>query len=1276
MAKEIWLGPLLGNNRSRLVKRCAELVSEGKSNSFLYLAASHPLLELVTEQILDGEQNRGLWGELPVYLFRGFVRRVLSTAIHEESGIAVAPRVPIDREELPLKRGLISQILKQLAANGKLTGIKALANREGCVNTIATLIGEIQRAGKTPAELAEIVEKRVRDLNGVSEGVTAKPGQTVGSFQPIPVQTDFDRDVAQIYSTYAGILEQHNFTDADGDQLRALAILNGELNGHAIRVPWLEDVDLLVLDGFFDFTPVQGEMLRRLITRIPEVVVNLNSDDRNPTIFEPFSNTIEQLKSIADFKLESRTESAPAAGALAELREKLFKPTDPEQSVSKNAATGLQQNIRLFTCADRETEIRKIAKEIKRLVLRDNFSLSEVALVVRERASYAETIARVMLDEGIPCNLEPRVSVTEIPAVRAARKLFEMLDDVARAEKPDVKVADLADLIKSEYFRIDEAGLKELTEAFELKYGDVLTTDENQVGHAFLPVTSARDFKDRDIKARDVKDRVINEGQTGMSFLSPSEKFKLALGIGRWDPDSLENTVAFVGGGLSMTSWLDRARKLLANWPQVKATTDLVTPETANGAGDEETDQIEDADKVATDDRGVTRKRRPPRDVHPAAIAWASLVFDRLGDTIKSIKREAAPSDLRSSLMALLERLQFSSQIRKPARVVFDESQLPHVMLDLRGLEALRRAFVAAVKSIELTSFVDPEKPGSSNARLTSFLGEVIRALNAEVSIGKTAERGGLRVLEATDVRGLRFRAVFIAGLVEGGFPLRASRDWIYPHEERERLKREYDLTLEDISPATLLKEEHYFYQAACRATERLYLSRPLLLDDGNETVGSYYINELIRAIRPFKLESEAIRRDFDGAEIFEASTLSELAISLVRQDERHRHLAGREGLQPLPVITEMKSRAQAAGFLTPAALRRVEIERERAGTQFGPYDGQITTPELLRLLQQRFGPDYVHSASGLSTYGNCSYRFFANRVLRFEPRGEAALDLQAIDAGKLLHDVLRRFFERHRGERLTDHDRESLRTELRKVSEQVFQEHERAVPPLNPDIWKIDCEIRKIILDQVLLYELGVQKQTRADVRASYFEVAFGMTPREAADPKSKLEHLELVRSTPAGEETIRIQGQIDRVDEADDGTVIAYDYKLSMGADAVDMKAGRSLQLPIYLEALERLLLPGQAIAGGGYYILKARPGRRNSGIYRKEFADYLGLQARNSILTDEEWHEVRREVVERIWEFFDGMRAGDFRVRPSRGYETCRFCDYSAVCRYDKYRIAGKK
>src|SRR5262249_3215179 len=146
------------------------------------------------------------------------------------------------------------------------------------------------------------------------------------------------------------------------------------------------------------------------------------------------------------------------------------------------------------------------------------------------------------------------------------------------------------------------------------------------------------------------------------------------------------------------------------------------------------------------------------------------------------------------------------------------------------------------------------------------------------------ADRNGVRVLEATAIRGLKLRAVFIAGLIEGGFPLRASRDWLYPHEERVRLK-EYGLTLEDISAETLLKEEHYLYQAACRATERLYLSRPLVLEDATETVPSYYIEELKRATGGFA--TEVVRRDFDGSRIQDASTGWELATEAVRIQSR-----------------------------------------------------------------------------------------------------------------------------------------------------------------------------------------------------------------------------------------------------------------------------------------------------------------------------------------------------------------------------------------------------
>src|SRR5687768_14057791 len=92
MSKEIWLGPVLGTNRERLLARCGEYVAKGETDRLLYIAASHPLLDLATQTVLDGKNARGVWGEFPFYLFRGFVRRVLSSAIVSEPRADRGPR--------------------------------------------------------------------------------------------------------------------------------------------------------------------------------------------------------------------------------------------------------------------------------------------------------------------------------------------------------------------------------------------------------------------------------------------------------------------------------------------------------------------------------------------------------------------------------------------------------------------------------------------------------------------------------------------------------------------------------------------------------------------------------------------------------------------------------------------------------------------------------------------------------------------------------------------------------------------------------------------------------------------------------------------------------------------------------------------------------------------------------------------------------------------------------------------------------------------------------
>jgi len=1249
--KEIWLGPVLGTNRERLLARCAEYVSQGQTDRLIYLAASYPLLELATQKILDGQNTRGVWGEFPFYLFRGFVRRLLTSAIVTEarpSGRAsnesrplltrglptqLLPRVPIDREELPLRHSLISQIIKQLAEAGRIPAIRRLAHRDGCINTVASLIGELQRAGKTAEEFASIVEARIADEVQSPESKVQSPKP---KDQRSNSQADFDRDVALIYAKYCDALDRFGLTDEDADQLRALQILREQ------SAPWLDHVDLLVLDGFFDFTPVQGEMLRLLIPRIPNVIVNVNHDSRNEQIFQTFQTTIEQLKSIADFEEISSAECVTSS----DLPARLFNADDRGSSPAMREGAEAGAPVALLReCSDRETELRWIAKEIKRLIFEDDYKLSEIALVVRERADYADQILRVFATESVPGNLERRVPAHEIPSVRATAKLFQILKDPEREHVVDPKANDFAHLVKTGYFRISQEDLQKLTATFDKQYARLLDVEPGA--------------------GREARRRA-------------------ALGIGAWSPDVIENVIAYVGSELRVRAWLDRAGRLIRVLPSSQAARSFMG---ADSDGDDAPATVE-LEPPAEDEAAPKEKPKRPAPVHPAAIAWTMLLMEHLRQTIATMPEEGTPNELRTALMSVLERFEFAKQVsgaltrREPA------DDVAQVMLNIRGMEALRRALAATVRSFDFAQQVVSEARPSGRASslrqpsltvglltrttLPAFIDELERCLKSQVLSIAGGDRDGVRVLEATDVRGLKFRAMFIPGLNEGSFPLRTARDWLYPHEERERLKKQ-GVVLEDISTETLVKEEHYFYQCVCRATERLYLTRPLAADDGIETVASYYLEELRRAIAPIELDADQVRSDVSRQDIRRASNISELATKLIIHQARQSQRRRENGLPP-EVIAQLMAQARRETYISDSVFRRVAIELQRGGDTFGPYDGQITNADLRALLANHFGPEYPYSASGLSAFGNCPFKFFAARLLRLEPRNEAALDLAAIDAGKLLHDILRRFFERHRQDYLPDRNRDDLLKELSRVADEVFAEHERKVPPLNERIWKIDCEIRKLILEQVLLHELRLQEKTQPrGMLPTYFELAFGRVS-EGSDPSSKSEYLKIERA--GSSESALIQGQIDRVDVSESGQhVIAYDYKLSQGARIIDMEAGRHLQIPIYLAALEQLFLPSYELAGGGYYRLRGKGKRLNQGLYRKMLGDCTYVSSYTSMVDDVQWQRLRRDIGRRVWQFIDAMRAGDFRVKPSEGKKTCKFCDYSAACRYDGYRIGRK-
>src|SRR5581483_2729141 len=133
MSREIWLGPILNGNRQYLIERCRNLLRSGQGDHFLYLAATKPLLDKVTDELLSGEVG-GTAAPLNVFLLSGFSKRILSQARYADTGNSITYRTPIDSEMRPLQSALLARLMATLHESGRLNSLGMLARSSGVVS--------------------------------------------------------------------------------------------------------------------------------------------------------------------------------------------------------------------------------------------------------------------------------------------------------------------------------------------------------------------------------------------------------------------------------------------------------------------------------------------------------------------------------------------------------------------------------------------------------------------------------------------------------------------------------------------------------------------------------------------------------------------------------------------------------------------------------------------------------------------------------------------------------------------------------------------------------------------------------------------------------------------------------------------------------------------------------------------------------------------------------------------------------------------------------------
>jgi RecB family exonuclease len=498
-------------------------------------------------------------------------------------------------------------------------------------------------------------------------------------------------------------------------------------------------------------------------------------------------------------------------------------------------------------------------------------------------------------------------------------------------------------------------------------------------------------------------------------------------------------------------------------------------------------------------------------------------------------------------------------------------------------------------------------------------------ALAAESYQIKTEDDAGVQIFELREIRGLRFRQVYVLGLVHGQLPALAEEGAL---ASRRRAIGPLEQQLE----AKEAEIEHLFSQAVQAAGEQLVLCRPVY-DDEQKTLASPFLTAI-------EERTDLLNLAVDGP------------LVTVRQADQTlgRALRGRELADNQ--IAELCTRFDSSGgdrFTRTAAS--VVDWRDRGDQRLNVIVGQ---DDHLRAILEH---DRAFSASELETYAACPFLYFGTHILKLEER---ETDETRLDYGSLVHRTLHRFYAQRRVRLSADDERP-----LPAVGK---DERSQLVDAFLAELEHFDAGL--IPPDLVHLFECpgGV---------ADLFLDAIGHVEGDGGFGNLLSEYTlsDVMLGNDDRGRPVALSGKIDRVDarRPQGQEAIIIDYKTGKPPGATELMTkladGRLLQLPLYAAGLQAEQTQLRVV-GGAYVHLPEKesvPGESP----KKSIAEVgpcLGLR-KKGLAEAFDAEAARRQAIE----LASAIRAGRFpltRFPVGEKHPQCRsHCPLRHACRHPK-------
>lgn len=301
------------------------------------------------------------------------------------------------RNQLP-SEAVVSVLLSQSFNSVELKYFNNYSNEipSGTIDKIFNVISEYKKNGLTPSALK-------KSINNITDETEKRKGN----------------DIVNIYEVYQKLLNELNLFET-GDIYQAAASLKKNEFENKFR-DIFPLVDTIIINGFDEFYNPEIIIIDNL-SSITKSKLFLSFDyGNNEFLFNHLKKCFGEITNKGFNVIEDKSDNKDS-DFINELKENLFKS-------ELNKTDKYKSRIKLVKSPNRRSEIKFIAKEIKKLITTKNIKPNSISVVFNLIDNYSHIVKDIFTGYGIPVNITDRTPLSNSTPVIAIINFLEIIEN-------------------------------------------------------------------------------------------------------------------------------------------------------------------------------------------------------------------------------------------------------------------------------------------------------------------------------------------------------------------------------------------------------------------------------------------------------------------------------------------------------------------------------------------------------------------------------------------------------------------------------------------------------------------------------------------------------------------------------------------------------------------------------------------------------------------------------------------------------------------------------